>query len=81
MDLEKDVDCRFDYVVISSDVDVRQSFDYIPALLGVFNRIIQNPDYPNEYNNSLSCSSSVMLESSRPILAKFLIMDIEESAL
>uniref|UniRef100_A0A8R1TMU4 CUB domain-containing protein n=1 Tax=Onchocerca volvulus TaxID=6282 RepID=A0A8R1TMU4_ONCVO len=58
---------------------LRQSFDYIPALLGVFNRIIQNPDYPNEYNNSLSCSSSVMLESSRPILAKFLIMDIEEN--
>ncbi|OZC07942.1 CUB domain protein [Onchocerca flexuosa] len=125
MDLEEHVDCRFDYVAISSDVDgvnyengqlignivkfckhkdvgteelfssedavtiffmtdrnrVCQSFDYIPASLGVFNRIIQSPNYPNEYSNNLSCSWSVMLESNRPILAKFLIMDIEESAL
>ncbi|EJW82607.1 hypothetical protein WUBG_06483, partial [Wuchereria bancrofti] len=58
---------------------VCQSFDYIPIALSVFDRIIQSPNYPNEYNKNLSCSWSIMLESSRPILAKFLTMDIEES--
>lgn len=58
---------------------VCQSFDYIPLLAGVFDRIIRSPNYPNEYSNNLSCSWSVMLESNRPILAKFLAMDIEES--
>ncbi|CAG9535646.1 unnamed protein product [Cercopithifilaria johnstoni] len=136
MDLEEHVDCRFDYVAISSDLGgvsyedgqlvgdvakfckhkdvgteelfsseeavtiffvtdrnrggrgfvieyrlICQSFDYIPTSLGVFNKIIQSPNYPNEYGNNLSCSWSIMLESSRPILAKFLTMDIENSPL
>ncbi|VDO21453.1 unnamed protein product, partial [Brugia timori] len=134
MDLEEHIDCRFDYIAISSDLSgvsyddgqlvgnvvkfckhrdvgtkelfsseeavtiffmtdrnrggrgfvieyklVCQSFDYIPISLGVFDQTIQSPNYPNEYNNNLSCSWSIMLESSRPILAKFLTMDIEES--
>uniref|UniRef100_A0A1I8EZ18 Cubilin n=1 Tax=Wuchereria bancrofti TaxID=6293 RepID=A0A1I8EZ18_WUCBA len=134
MDLEEHIDCRFDYIAISSDLSgvsyddgqlvgnvvkfckhkdvgteelfsseeaitiffmtdrnrggrgfvieyklVCQSFDYIPIALSVFDRIIQSPNYPNEYNKNLSCSWSIMLESSRPILAKFLTMDIEES--
>ncbi|KAK6108635.1 CUB domain family protein [Brugia pahangi] len=134
MDLEEHIDCRFDYIAISSDLSgvsyddgqlvgnvvkfckhrdvgtkelfsseeavtiffmtdrnrggrgfvieyklVCQSFDYIPISLGVFDQTIQSPNYPNEYNNNLSCSWSIILESSRPILAKFLTMDIEES--
>ncbi|KAM3716945.1 Cubilin [Dirofilaria immitis] len=136
MDLEEHVNCRFDYVAISSDIGgvnyengqlvgnvakfckhkdvgteelftseevitvffmtdqnrggqgfvieyklVCQSFDYIPTSLGVFNRTIQSPNYPSEYDNNLSCSWSIMLESSRPILIKFLTMDIEDSVL
>ncbi|VDP15149.1 unnamed protein product [Onchocerca flexuosa] len=110
MDLEEHVDCRFDYVAISSDVDgvnyengqlignivkfckhkdvgTEELFSSEDAVT-IFFMTDRNrggrgfsPNYPNEYSNNLSCSWSVMLESNRPILAKFLIMDIEESAL
>ncbi|VDK77902.1 unnamed protein product [Litomosoides sigmodontis] len=136
MDLEEHIDCRFDYVAISSDLSgvsyengqlvgnvakfckhkdigteelfsseeaitiffmtdrnrggrgfvieyklTCQSFDYIPTSLGNLNHIIQSPNYPSDYANNLSCSWSVMLESGRPILAKFLTMSIEDSPL
>uniref|UniRef100_A0A183D0Y3 CUB domain-containing protein n=1 Tax=Gongylonema pulchrum TaxID=637853 RepID=A0A183D0Y3_9BILA len=134
MDLEEHVDCRFDYVAISSDANfvtyedgqltgdiakyckhkdvgsrevfnsdevvsvyfmtdrnragqgfvieyrlVCQSFHYIQTSMGVFDQVLHSPNYPDQYDNNLTCSWSILLESSRSILAKFVSMDIEQS--
>ncbi|VDN60891.1 unnamed protein product [Dracunculus medinensis] len=55
------------------------SFDYIFTSMGILDEIVHSPNYPDKYPANLTCNWSIVLESNRAILAKFVDMDIEEA--
>lgn len=47
--------------------------------MGILDEIVHSPNYPDKYPANLTCNWSIVLESNRAILAKFVDMDIEEA--